>query len=80
MVTAAKIRDLCSRLEQVATCVAPSDHRVVTIYVRDGETPADAERRYRAENPLSPGTHLVFITYVDAIDGRPASRDQLGSS
>ena len=72
MVTAAKVRHLCTRVEQVATRLAPSAHRVATIYVRDGEILADAERRYRAENPLSPDTHLVFITYVKAIDGRPA--------
>ena len=67
MVSAAKIRQLCAHVEQLAMCLGPSDHRVATIYVRDGETSADAERRFRAENPLPPGTHLVFITYVDAI-------------
>ena len=72
MVTAAKIRHLSTRLEKVATRLAPSTHCVATIYVRDGETLANAERRYRVENPLSPGMHLVFITYVEAVDGQPA--------
>ena len=72
MVTTAKIKGLCARVEQVAACIYPPTHCVATIYVRDGETLADAERRYRAENSLVPGTHLVFIIYVDAIDGRPA--------